>query len=179
MAISVRAENVAQIACRISGVPRRARKELNAEAQRSKGAETFTAGNRGNGARNSVFSVYSCSNLRTRVMGENIIEAGPVVELLDQPHPTMDRALFFEMLMTWRALRGEFFILPLDEQDQPVELGPRDSQSQIANSQGRGKSRIRRLITLAPEMFWHVVSRYELQGRHRRSPGVPVGRRQT
>src|SRR5258708_37328422 len=41
IAISVLAENVAQIPFRISRVPGSARKELSAEAQRSQGAETF------------------------------------------------------------------------------------------------------------------------------------------
>ena len=98
---------------------------------------------------------------RKRILSENIIERGPVVELFERPHPTMDRALFWEMLMTWRALRGEFFILPLDDQDQPVDL-----------ALTRHGPPITRLITLAPEQFWHIVQGYELAGW--RFTGAPM-----
>ena len=84
-----------------------------------------------------------------RALGETIIEAGDVVDLFARPHPTMDSQLFWEMVVTWHSLRGEFFILPLDSADQPVDLKER-------------KPRVQRLITLAPEMFWHVVQGYDL-----------------
>src|SRR6267154_2593127 len=76
IAISVLAENVAQIPFRITRIPPSAKQDLNAKAQRSKDAKNFTEANRGNGERNSVSSVHSCSSLRTRVMAENLIESG-------------------------------------------------------------------------------------------------------
>jgi phage portal protein BeeE len=48
-----------------------------------------------------------------------------VVELFKHPHPTMDSQMFFEMLVTWLSLRGEFFVLPLDLADQPVDMSER------------------------------------------------------
>lgn len=93
-----------------------------------------------------------------RAMGENILESGDVVDLFNRPHPTMSRQLFWEMVVTWNCLRGEFFILPLDAADNPVDLAER-------------KPRVQRLLTLPTEMFWHVVSGYELSAwRYTGSP---------
>jgi phage portal protein BeeE len=81
----------------------------------------------------------------------------------------MDRSLFWELLITWRCLRGEFFILPLDANDQPIDLSalPRShaptlhAQSSILNSPS---SPIKRLITLPPESFYHVIQGHDLAG---------------
>jgi HK97 family phage portal protein len=88
--------------------------------------------------------------MASRAMGETIIESGAVVELFEKPHPLMPKQLFWEMLVTWLCLRGEFFVLPLDRSDSPVDLG--SSSPKVA-----------RLLTLAPDLFWHVVLGYELQ----------------
>lgn len=84
-----------------------------------------------------------------RALGENIVEHGDVVDLFNRPHPTMNRQLFWEMVVTWNCLRGEFFIVPLDSADQPVDLATR-------------APRIDRLLTLPTELFWQVVSGYDL-----------------
>lgn len=95
---------------------------------------------------------------RRRALADNIIESGDVVDLFNCPHPTMNRQLFWEMLVTWNCLRGEFFVLPLDDMDQPVDMA-------------KGSARVRRLLTVPTELFWHVVSGYELQGwRYTGSP---------
>jgi HK97 family phage portal protein len=168
IAISVLAENVAQIPFRITRVPFSARKEFNAKAQRSRDAKKFIPQretNKVNEDENFVSSVSFCSNFRKRVLAENIIESGPVVDLFDHPHPSMDRSLFFELLMSWRSLRGEFFILPLDEQDQPVDL------STFRTPHSAPRTRIRRLLTLSPDLFWHIVVGDDLQGwRYTGSP---------
>lgn len=78
-----------------------------------------------------------------------IIDSGPVVDLFNRPHKTMNRQLFMEMVVTWNALRGEFFILPLDSADQPVDLAERSP-------------RVQGMLTVPPELFWHIVMGYEL-----------------
>ncbi|MEN6533041.1 MAG: phage portal protein [Bryobacteraceae bacterium] len=93
-----------------------------------------------------------------RALGENIVESGDVVDLFDRPHPTIPRTLFWEQIVSWDALRGEFFLVPLDEADGIVDLSER--------SPG-----VRRLLTLDPAMFWHMVSGFELIGwRYTGSP---------
>src|ERR1051326_4158870 len=149
IAVSVLAETVAQIPFRIARVPWSAEREL-------------TGGNGGNG------EIKRKRQRQTKILGENILEHGAVVDLFEHPHPSMDRALFWEMVMTWRCLRGEFFILPRDAAAQPVELR---SVGYRVSSEGR-MSRIRRLITLSPDQFWHVVQGYELQGW--RFTGAPM-----
>ena len=94
-----------------------------------------------------------------RAMGENIVECGPVCDLFDQPHATMSRQLFWEMVVTWLKLRGEFFVMPLDAADMPVDLTVR-------------APKVVGLVTLAPEMFWHVVQGYTLSAW--RYTGAPL-----
>lgn len=91
--------------------------------------------------------------------GEDIIESGAVVDLFNRPHPTMDRNLFWANLVSWLMLRGEFFVLPMDNNDQPIDLT------------SRRQGQIKRLLTLAPDMFWHIVEGYDLVGwRYTGSP---------
>jgi HK97 family phage portal protein len=82
------------------------------------------------------------------------------VELFDAPHPTMGKTLFWEQLVTWECLRGEFFVMPLDDADQPVDLATR-------------KPRVKKMLTLNPDMFWHMVIGHTLEGwRYTGSPLV-------
>lgn len=90
-------------------------------------------------------------NLVRRALGETIIESGDVVDLFNRPHPYMSRQLFWEMVVTWNALRGEFFILPADNMDQPVDMAV-------------SAPRVQRLLTLPPENFWHMVEGHTLAG---------------
>src|SRR3989442_8024527 len=46
--------------------------------------------------------------------GENIFTNGPVVDLFNRPHPYLNRFRFWEFLVTWYCLRGETFIVGLD-----------------------------------------------------------------
>lgn len=84
-----------------------------------------------------------------RALGETIIESGDAVDLFNNPHPTMNRQLFWEMVVTWNCLRGEFFILPLDDADGTVDLKERNPK-------------VKRLITLPTELFYHIVQGYTL-----------------
>lgn len=84
-----------------------------------------------------------------RALGETIIDSGPAVDLFNRPHPSMTRQLFWEMLVTWLSLRGEFFILPMDDSDCAVDLNERSPN-------------VSRLITLPTELFYHIVTGYEL-----------------
>lgn len=93
-----------------------------------------------------------------RELGETIIDSGDVVDLFNRPHPMMSRQLFWEMVVTWNCLRGEFFLLPLDHGDNVVDMAT-------------SAPRINRLLTLPPELFWHVVTGYDLAGwRYTGSP---------
>ncbi len=137
IAVSVLAENVAQIPFRISQVPAEAKQKLK-QLRR--------------------ISDPRARNWRKKILGENIIDSGAVVDLFEDPHPTTNRALFWESVMTYYSLRGEFFILPLDQYDQPVDLDQR-------------KPKISRMLTLEPLMFWHRVLGYGLDGwRYTGSP---------
>jgi HK97 family phage portal protein len=127
-AVSILAQSVAQIPFRISRVAGGKAKKVRA-------------------LRSSSDPLHR--KLCRRALGEDILASGDVVDLFNRPHPTMDAQMFFEMLVTWLSLRGEFFVLPLDGADQPVDLSER-------------KPRIKRLLTLPPEMFWHVVQGYDL-----------------
>jgi len=94
----------------------------------------------------------------TKALGETIIESGDVVDLFNRPHPTMNRQLFWEMVVTWNCLRGEFFIMPLDGADGTVDLTERNP-------------RVERLLTVPTELFWHIVQGYDLKAwRYTGSP---------
>ncbi len=97
---------------------------------------------------------------RGQAGGDDLIESGPVVDLFNRPHPTLDRGLFWNLVVTWLMLRGEFFVMPQDGAGQPVALSP------------TRRSRIQQMITLPPEMFWHVVQGYDLAGW--RFTGAPL-----
>src|SRR6266446_5792850 len=158
IAVSVLAENVAQIPFRISRLPQSAKRDLSRNLNLNPNLNPHSSG---------PVVPWSRSPVVHRLLGENIIESGPAVELFEHPHPTMDRGLFWEMVVTWRALRGEFFILPLDAHDQPVDL----STIRTSTLSPRTSS-VRRLITLAPEQFWHMVQGYDLVGW--RFTGAPL-----
>lgn len=128
IAISRIAEKLASIPFRISRLSER-------DARRVRALRTSTDGRHRNFCR--------------RALGGNIIESGDVVDLFNNPHPRMGRQLFWEMVATWNCLRGEFFIMPLDSADQPVNLADR-------------RPRIERLLTLPTELFWHIVQGYDL-----------------
>ena len=136
-AVSILAQSVAQIPFRISRVKGGSAKKVRAYRSSSNPAHRAIA---------------------RRALGEDILESGDVVELVKRPHPSMDSNMYFEMLVTWLMLRGEFFVLPLDLADEPVDLSER-------------KPRVRRLLTLNPEMFWHVVRDFDLRAwRYTGSP---------
>jgi len=149
IAITALAETVAQIPFRIARIP-------NTSSSSSSSSSSST----------TPLLHHSITPSLRRSLGEHLLEHGPVVDLFNHPHPTMSRTLFWEMLITWYCLRGEFFILPLDESDQPVHLTPHSSSSFSSSSSSLSsvKSPIRRLITLPPDQFWHIVQGYELAG---------------
>src|SRR2546430_16751384 len=47
--------------------------------------------------------------------GEPIISEGPAVELFNRPHPLLNRFRFWEFLITCYCLRGDTFIVVLDQ----------------------------------------------------------------
>lgn len=97
-------------------------------------------------------------NFVRRALGEHVLDSGAVVDLFDRPHPTMSRHLFWETLVTYHALRGEFFVVPLDAADNPVDLATRAPN-------------VQRMLTLPTEMFWHIVRGFELEAwRYTGSP---------
>ena len=56
---------------------------------------------------------------RRKAMGETIVESGPVAALFERPHPQLNRFQFWELLVSWLQLRGEFFAVPLDGAFKP------------------------------------------------------------
>ena len=89
---------------------------------------------------------------RGRGKGEMLVDFGPVFELFRNPHPTMSRALFWQTLVSWEALRGEFFVSPLNEAGQPVPLGRRNAVKPC------------QMLPLNPDCFAHIVSGHEIVG---------------
>jgi HK97 family phage portal protein len=87
---------------------------------------------------------------RRRDGGEEQVESGPLLDLFNQPGPDLSRTLFWQTLVSWEALRGEFFIVPVDASGRPVRLG-------------RG-AQPKRLITLNPDHMQHIVRGNELIG---------------
>src|SRR5215470_8361454 len=98
IAISVIAETIAQIPFRIARVGKSSSSSFSSSS--------------------SVSSPLSPFPPVRSALGEHVVDQGPIIDLFIHPHPTMDRSLFWELLTTWRCLRGEFFILPLDASDQ-------------------------------------------------------------
>jgi len=138
IAVSVLAENLAQIPFRISRVRSRATaRKVRALAGASE-------------ARGREFC--------RRALWEDIVEEGPVVDLFERPHSSMSKTLFWEQVVSWDALRGEFFIVPLDANDNPVDLSERNP-------------RVCGMLTLDTGMFWHMVVGFKLEGwRYTGSP---------
>jgi phage portal protein BeeE len=136
-AVSILASSVAQIPFRISRV--------------------------GGGKAKRVRSFLASADPRQKAfvrgaLNESIIADGPVVDLFERPHVSMNKQLFWETVVTWNALRGEFFILPQDRLGNTVDLA--DRAPRIAN-----------MVALCPDMFWHIVVGYELEGwRYTGSP---------
>ena len=83
---------------------------------------------------------------RRRAMGETIVETGPVVELFDRPHPQLSKFQFWELLITWLQLRGEFFAVPMD------------------NAFGLGVKRPSMMAVLSPDQFREVINQNMLAG---------------
>ena len=84
-----------------------------------------------------------------RQMEGDVLESGPIVDLFTAPHPSMNGTMFWEQIVSWNALRGEFFIVPLDASDAPVDLKDR-------------RPVVQRMLCLTPDLFWHMVQGYEL-----------------
>jgi HK97 family phage portal protein len=95
--------------------------------------------------------------------GEEIVQAGAVVDLFNAPHPTMPRALFWQTLVSWELLRGESFLIALNSADEvvPVKKATRASRSNVAQ-----------LLPLCPDFIQHIVQGYTLAGF--RFTGAPM-----
>lgn len=78
---------------------------------------------------------------------ENTVETGPLVELFNRPHPRLNKFQFWELLVTWLGLRGEYFIAGFDANDEPVNFA----------AARRGGLKIKRLCLLAPDKMQHKV----------------------
>ncbi|MGZ4975416.1 MAG: phage portal protein, partial [Limisphaerales bacterium] len=87
---------------------------------------------------------------RGRPKGEELVDSGPLVDLFRQPAAGITRTLFWQTLVSWEALRGEFFIVPLDEAGRVLRPG-------------RG-TLPKQLMTLSPDHMQHIVRGNELVG---------------
>jgi HK97 family phage portal protein len=98
---------------------------------------------------------------RAKRGADDVIESGPIIELFENPHPALTRTLFWQTLVSWEALRGEFFILPLDKTDRSVSL--RSATHRYSDSTTQG-STIASLLPLNPDYFQHVIQGNRLAG---------------
>jgi HK97 family phage portal protein len=83
---------------------------------------------------------------RRKATGEHIVETGEIVALFNQPHPFLNRFQFWELLVSWLQLRGEFFTVPTDRNLSP------------------GIKRARQMCVLSPDDFREVVRSNALFG---------------
>src|ERR1051326_6937645 len=86
--------------------------------------------------------------------GETIVNKGPIIDLFNRPHRYMNRARFWEFIVTWHCLRGEAFIVALDKTGNVLPV-----QSNLAGSKAPSS-----LLVLNPDQFRHVVDGFELVG---------------
>ena len=105
--------------------------------------------------------------------GENIVTSGPAVDLFNRPHPYLNRFRFWEFLVTWYCLRGETFIVALDQSGNvlPIQKPPSAVSSLSSSGEERagvrsrsGSAQVRRLLVLNPDQLRHVVEGFELVG---------------
>jgi len=82
----------------------------------------------------------------------DVIEGGPLIDLLNQPHPELGAVEFWELLTAYDCLRGECFLVAVDDSNGIVNL-----------SQVNAWRDIRRLVPLNPDLFWPLVVGNELQ----------------
>lgn len=101
---------------------------------------------------------------RRRAVGEDLIEGGPLVELMNRPHPQLTRFDFWYLCVAWLMLRGEVFSVPTTDTSEPV----------ILDTPGRGGKLIRRLVILNPANFREEIQAHMLMGwcyyGHTRTP---------
>src|SRR5882724_11979359 len=104
--------------------------------------------------------------------GENLVTHGPVVDLFNRPHPSMNRFRFWELLVTWYCLRGEAFILALDRADNILPMNRASVASRgISDPALSASPRLRisasapsSLLVLSPDHFRHLVHEHDLVG---------------
>src|SRR4051794_13163001 len=111
---------------------------------------------------------------RSKRGADDVIESGPVIDLFENPHPSLTRTLFWQTLVSWEALRGEFFILPLDKSDRPTPVGrgsrraiPSQDAEKLGVSLGQpgaSEPTISSLLPLNPDHFQHIVQGNHLAG---------------
>lgn len=86
--------------------------------------------------------------------GENVILSGPLFDLLQRPHPQLDRFTFWELISTWLDLRGEVFLLALDNAGRVVSTRPTAG----------GGFPVQQLIVLSPDGMREVIEDRALAG---------------
>lgn len=89
---------------------------------------------------------------RGRGKSRVLVREGAVYDLFQNPHPLMSRALFWQTVVSWDALRGEFFVAALDERGRPVPM------------RGRFGAKPVHLLPLNPDYFSYIVNNHELVG---------------
>lgn len=91
---------------------------------------------------------------RGRAGGEELIDAGPLVDFYEHPHPLLNRFQYWELRVMWLMLRGECFRVPVYEDSA--------GRSWVGRN-GIGR-RLQRVIFLDPAHFHHVIEDHELIG---------------
>lgn len=87
---------------------------------------------------------------RPRGGGEHALGGGPLADLFERPHPSLDAFSFWELVATWLDLRGEAFVVPLDAQGAVTALRPH--------------ARIRALLPLNPDHVSEAIENHSLAG---------------
>jgi HK97 family phage portal protein len=103
---------------------------------------------------------------RGRGKGETILDSGPAWNLFQHPHPSMSRTLFWQTLVSWEALRGEFFVVPMDKDGCPVALARRGGHPVY-------------MMPLNPDCFTHIIEENRIAGWAYKaaSPDAPMAER--
>src|SRR6185436_18843194 len=86
-----------------------------------------------------------------RNIGDALVQSGPLIDLLEQPHPQLERFLFWELVIGWLLLRGQVFVIGLDRSGKVAPINPARTVPQ-------------QLMLLNPDRVTTVIADHELLG---------------
>jgi len=140
------------------------------------GWRTVTGGSESGAALSDAYAqsvwVHSCvrmlgeniANIPWRISldvrgGDDLIEAGPVVELFERPNPFMSHYDFWELLLAWMALRGRAYVVATDRQNNIVRLrGRMRKDPALARLWILDADRVQRMPAVGGQMVWRYAA---------------------